>query len=887
MRIEETVVNIIFDAGKGETPVSSKEGVCGERYGELPRPSRSGYTFQGWFLDGTQITSDSILEASGDVRLTALWEKKQTGEKKRSVMRAQKITAIVLAVCILFLSVGIVIANRLVSVYYLTDRYLDVNGEEQSDRYTIKRENGVYKLFNRDGKLMEITENGYTSSADEIRYEVYVAEKSGNQYLINTKTGEYETYAIVDYDEGAGETLGGTVKAKRVMMFPRVGQDNTYSIEVTNEHGTYMIYRKTVEDTSATATKKYTTTVKVSKDGKETLAAYDPTLFASICVSCGYTLTRAKLDFTAPEAPLKADGSIDYSAYGLEERYDESGALIYKPTTYTVTKAAYAADGTCSPAMEQFDFDGDGSKETNRTVQYTVMVGDMTVSGDGYYVRLISNYANPNSEGREAVYIVSTSIADTVLEPVESLVTSALIYPMSVSTYVMVYNFRLGAVEKFLNVPEEELEKQIKLEAAFDYVDLEEREGSIYTSTPYVIPANIKLMNGYQFNSDTVSTVLGNLYQMEFIGCRAINPTDEDFKEFLLDENVDFISFDYDPLVASGGSDEKNWVKNTIIVSRLSPDGTYYAYTPLYDMIVEVDRSFFSFLEWEQNTWYNKYFFANNISHVKSMSISTGSQLFQFELDNRFSYAFYDNGDGTGKLIDSTKGTFTQNADGSYTFTVTKTGAKHDVQFIDFSAGRTYRKTYNTTNNTKATKIVYRAESGIEVDIQENTNNLNVYYQGESGKTLLDYTIEDTFINDKNETETDNYTALDNFKRFYSQLLWYCIEGDVTEKELGSDVASYIASHEATVEFRYDIEDMASVMNPENYTENNKQSVIVRFYRYNGLRALLTVEVLDAEGDAGDPTQAQGAFYVNARHLDDLLEYVQMVVDGELVPKAS
>ncbi len=885
--MEETVVNIIFDAGKGETPISSREGVCGERYGELPHPSRAGYLFKGWFLDGTQITPETVLEANGDVRLTALWEKKRKGEKKRSVMRTQKITAFVLAACILFLSIGIVIANRLVAVFYLTDKYVDVNGEEQSDRYTIKRENGIYKLFNRDGKLMEITENGYTSSADEIRYEVYVAEKSGNQYLINTKTGEYEAYAFVDYDESLGESTGGTVKAKRVMMFPRVGQDNTYSIEVTNEHGTYTIYRKTVEDTSATATKKYTTAVKVSKDGKETLADYDPTLFASLCVSCGYTLTRAKLDFSAPEAPLKEDGkSIDYSAYGLEAKYDESGALVYMPATYTITKAAYAADGTCTPATEQFDFDGDGVAETNRTVKYSVMVGDMTVSGDGYYVRLISNYANPNSEGREAVYIVSPSIANTVLEPAEALVTPTLISPMSDSTYVMVYNFRLGTIDRFPDVPKEELGQHITFKTAFDYVGLEEREGSLYGTSPYVVPANVRLMNGYQFNNETVSMVLGSLHQMEFVGCRVINPTDEDFQKYGLDENVHFISFDYDPMIAAGGSEKEHWVNNMLIVSQLSEDGTYYAYAPRYDMIVEVDRSYFSFLEWEQNVWYNKHFFWHDIAHVKRMSISTGSQLFQFELDNRFSYAFYDNGNGTGTLIDSSMGTFTRNADGSYTFTVKKTGAKHAVQFMDFSAGRTYRKTYTTPNNTQATKIVYRAESGIEVDVQENVNNLHIY-SPQYGPDRVEYTYEETFDNDQNETETNLYTELDNFKRFYSQLLWYCIEGDVTEKELGSDVASYIASHDATVELRCDVEDMASVMNPEHYTENNKQSMVFRLYRYNGLRALLTIEVLDSEGAEGDPTKAQGAFYVNARLLDDILEYAQMFVDGNLIPKVS
>ena len=72
MRTEEIIVNIIFDAGKGSTPVQSREGVSGRPYGELPRPSRPGYRFDGWYLGDQPVTAGSILEATEDVRLTAL-----------------------------------------------------------------------------------------------------------------------------------------------------------------------------------------------------------------------------------------------------------------------------------------------------------------------------------------------------------------------------------------------------------------------------------------------------------------------------------------------------------------------------------------------------------------------------------------------------------------------------------------------------------------------------------------------------------------------------------------------------------------------------------------------------------------------------------------------
>ena len=90
MRIQETVVNIIFDAGKGRASVSSREGVCGKPFGELPRATRSGYTFQGWYWNGREITPQTVLDSEEDVRLTAVWEKQSAEDRKPSMLRRQR-----------------------------------------------------------------------------------------------------------------------------------------------------------------------------------------------------------------------------------------------------------------------------------------------------------------------------------------------------------------------------------------------------------------------------------------------------------------------------------------------------------------------------------------------------------------------------------------------------------------------------------------------------------------------------------------------------------------------------------------------------------------------------------------------------------------------------
>ncbi|MBE6633601.1 MAG: DUF4340 domain-containing protein, partial [Ruminococcaceae bacterium] len=563
---------------------------------------------------------------------------------------------------------------------------------------------------------------------------------------------------------------------------------------------------------------------------------------------------------------LHADGSVRLEDYGLADVYDEEGNLVYTPAEYTITKANFAADGKCSAS----------------DISYTVKVGSAILSGGGYYVQLV---------GRDAVYIVSSSIGNTVLQPVEALVAPATIYPMTVSTYVMVYNFRLGSVETFLTDNEEDLKNDdnVKLISAFDFVSLEERENSIYSSVPYWLVKDQSITNGYQFNSDSVSTVLGNLYQMEFVACRMLNPKeDADFEKYHLDQDVFILSFDYDPEVAQGGSEEDEWVSNMLVISRLTEDGTYFVYSFLYDMIVEVDQYYLSFLEWDQSKWYNQYFFQNNIAYIKNMSITSGEKVFEFNMDNRYSYAFYDNGNGTGTVINLTKGTISKDANGNEIYTETKTGKQHRIYLMDFSAGRTYR-------DKDSNKILYRGtgDNGqtILVEVTSSTTNLNIHcpqYQGQNGD-LLDYVITETTQTDTGTEKTKTYTALDNFRRLYSKLLWYSIEGDVSQKELGSDVKTYVANHDAMAEIRFSLEDMASILNPEHYEKNNTVDMVIRFYSYpsSDWKLLLTIEVLESADATPDPTKGQGAFYVSAGEMEDILQYAEDLINGKLLPSST
>lgn len=71
---------VYFDANGGKlssSSASSKEVVSGERYGELPTPTREGYSFLGWYTaknGGSKITERSVVGLDGDITLYAHWE---------------------------------------------------------------------------------------------------------------------------------------------------------------------------------------------------------------------------------------------------------------------------------------------------------------------------------------------------------------------------------------------------------------------------------------------------------------------------------------------------------------------------------------------------------------------------------------------------------------------------------------------------------------------------------------------------------------------------------------------------------------------------------------------------------------------------------------------
>ena len=280
--------------------------------------------------------------------------------------------------------------------------------------------------------------------------------------------------------------------------------------------------------------------------------------------------------------------------------------------------------------------------------EYTLYFGDSTVTGASYYVRY---------EEKNSVYILaSTAIADYILEGVESVITPSIVYPMGSTDYVQVEDFIIYEdidyslistlmYEKFGEFDRESasadeikeydayyaeiFDTYSKKVCHFSFQDLEMRQNSMYATLPYV--SFLEFSSGYYINSTNVTMMLQDFYETTFVGTEKLSPTSRELEEYGLLKPDRVITFDY-LYTDSEGKDAR--VSNKVYISAQNPDGSYYAYSDMYDMIVCVDESSFSFLSWNELDWYDPAYMQFNINHVTNIKIESSTTDIDFSLDN-------------------------------------------------------------------------------------------------------------------------------------------------------------------------------------------------------------------------------------------------------------
>ena len=624
---EAKEVRLVFNPGKhGTVGLHAVITMSGDRAGALPQPTRRGYTFLGWYTvpdgaaGGEHINSSTVIGADAPETLVlyAHWKKSEKAKKSSLLTQTRAIIALVVAAVVLV--GGLVLTNYIVQIY----RYEDADGTV----YTIRKKGGSYGLYRKDGSPCDTNDEGYYLTS------------FGTQLEVDAKSGEYEVYAVVDV-EGT-EVLGN---ARRVLAFKQLTYDKSSttdysrvirSIEVHNQQGVLDLYRPDGVDTNRFVIR-----------GHEGTAISDE-LFAQLSSGCGYTISMQRL-----ENPVRlADGSIKYAEYGLAKetrvKTDKDGKPVLdengKEVTYEYTPTWYTVRTLQPDARTGVD-------------SYTMTLGDATISGAGYYARY---------EGRDTVYILSATNLEVALQPIESLVTGRIVYPMTLNTYFNVRDFvlrtdihydrillhmaaelagildeidlnkvdlndlstltdaqraalreALDRIDKldekqFTEMYDRGLELYSRKVTAFSYVDMEQRENSLYSSYPYRMAT--AYMAGYRPNADNISKMLQNLYSMSFDAVKVLGPTAEQLQEYGLSEPAFDISFVY---TDADGVEHGNHVT----FSAKTAEGKYYAFADDYDMIVEIDESMVPFLSWKDIDWYDRDYFQYNIAHIKEIRL--------------------------------------------------------------------------------------------------------------------------------------------------------------------------------------------------------------------------------------------------------------------------
>lgn len=802
---EAKEVRLVFNPGKhGTVGLHAVITMSGDRAGALPQPTRRGYTFLGWYTvpdgaaGGEHINSSTVIGADAPETLVlyAHWKKSEKAKKSSLLTQTRAIIALVVAAVVLV--GGLVLTNYIVQIY----RYEDADGTV----YTIRKKGGSYGLYRKDGSPCDTNDEGYYLTS------------FGTQLEVDAKSGEYEVYAVVDV-EGT-EVLGN---ARRVLAFKQLTYDKSSttdysrvirSIEVHNQQGVLDLYRPDGVDTNRFVIR-----------GHEGTAISDE-LFAQLSSGCGYTISMQRL-----ENPVRlADGSIKYAEYGLAKetrvKTDKDGKPVLdengKEVTYEYTPTWYTVRTLQPDARTGVD-------------SYTMTLGDATISGAGYYARY---------EGRDTVYILSATNLEVALQPIESLVTGRIVYPMTLNTYFNVRDFvlrtdihydrillhmaaelagildeidlnkvdlndlstltdaqraalreALDRIDKldekqFTEMYDRGLELYSRKVTAFSYVDMEQRENSLYSSYPYRMAT--AYMAGYRPNADNISKMLQNLYSMSFDAVKVLGPTAEQLQEYGLSEPAFDISFVY---TDADGVEHGNHVT----FSAKTAEGKYYAFADDYDMIVEIDESMVPFLSWKDIDWYDRDYFQYNIAHIKEIRL-----------------------DGTAiRALDSKYRT----SAGDVVFRLDNTAS-------DQSGG---------TNSDKLVSYI---------------NGLSMAYEME----LIRVT-----------GTPEMMTGTDNFRRFVQSLLTASIEGEagLTAEEMASLRTTDDSDCYLKITFTLD----------DGQKDPQKANLVYRFYRISERRCYMTVETLATPDAPSSPENGQGMFCVLRSFCDKLAADVTRLYD--------
>ncbi|MBO7303081.1 MAG: hypothetical protein J6U68_02725, partial [Clostridia bacterium] len=526
--------------------------------------------------------------------------------KKSSLLRRRKVIIIV--------SVLLVIALG-ISLYFVYDYvnnsipYVDVDGKTY---YIKQNDDGIWQMYYKDGGIV----------TRESQFNYYALD-SGTLVSIDETTGEALEKIVLDPEEG--ELQGGYGK---ILIFKHIEKDNLRSIEVHNQLDDYTFYRYNIEtmrpDDSSDFVLRGSPLLTTTKD-----------VISQLIVAAGYPLAAERLD-----EPATVDGKIDFSEYGL--------------TPEKRTKIEVDKDG--NEQTVEYDYTPSYYIVTSKSGEkFKMVIGDRLVNGNGYYAQYVDISGDVETP-REKVYVLSTD-AQTLLYEAKKFITPGIAYPVTQSDYFDVTDFTVSSKDK---------NGVLKKKVAFNYVDLDDRTGTVLGSRPYVFAD--ERSQSYDPNYDRIDVCLQAFMDPTIVDIAVLSPTPAERAEYglmkaVLDENGNHVldskgqpKYVYDSQhvvsfkrTATDDSNNKVNFLQTVYISDKNENGNYYSYTTLeflddvesssvtgitFDMICEVSAETFNFLTFDEYQWVYHKFLETGLAYTTALTIKTADYSASFKVNN-------------------------------------------------------------------------------------------------------------------------------------------------------------------------------------------------------------------------------------------------------------
>ena len=378
-----------------------------------------------------------------------------------------------------------------------------------------------------------------------------------------------------------------------------------------------------------------------------------------------------------PRANIKSiDVTNTHGSYGFYK--DEKGLFRIKghdstgykgeEFSYLIACAGYTLgtrlDKTIS--LDKFGFSEYGFDEPQASFKlttadgkiYEVEIGDRTVDGSGYYARFVT-------DSRYALYILPKSyIAESLLAPLEDYIFPVLTVKQTYNTYLDVQNCTL--THNKYNSDGSVIRLVYPRFSYLSEVNGENRLEGEYKSQPFFGLSDFAM---YVPSADSVNEMLYNLYTMTFIGTRHLGTDGEALAEYGLDKPAYTLYYEseFTETSSSVGYSKNVYLHQYVYFSEMTPHGTYYAYSKVYqsstgdlgtfelrddyNQIVEIDATMLDFLKFSKSAWVNQDYFYLYMQYCDEIKLECGDEMIRITLSHNKGGNIVTVSDGKGKTF--------------------------------------------------------------------------------------------------------------------------------------------------------------------------------------------------------------------------------------------